>query len=62
MKKRKNKAKRWVTGLGDEDASAAYPEDSDKWIFKHEKPKGASKGAAGNWRGWKAGETASQSV
>ena len=22
MKKRKNKAKRWVTGLGDEDASA----------------------------------------
>merc|ERR1719487_1314580 len=27
-----------------EDASAAYPEDGDKWIFKHQKPK-AAKGA-----------------
>jgi len=28
----------------DEDATATYPEDGDKWIFKHKKPK-AAKGA-----------------
>jgi len=44
-KKDESEKEKDTDAKSDEDASAAYPEDGDKWIFKHEKPKGASKGA-----------------